>query len=105
MNGRVKNYSHKELWVVETDTGQPVAHRLGPNMQSPLGVDVAGFKTVDGTLIDGHGSWIKVVDFSTARVRYASGKMTAGCWLCWNVEEDEFGPVTYDYSSTWGEPL
>lgn len=107
MAGRVKNYSSKWLWVVETDSGKAVAHKLGPNRQSPAGVDADGFKAVDGTPIDGHASWIKVNNLGTADVEFKDGKMTPGCvWpFCTKVEETEFGPVTYDHALGWGENL
>jgi hypothetical protein len=107
MAGRVKNYSSKTLWVVETDSGKAIAHRLAPNRQSPAGVDADGFKAVDGTPIDGHTSWIKVTDLSTADVEFKNGELDAGCWwpFCRKVEDDEFGVVAYDYGQGWGEQL
>lgn len=103
--GQVKNHSSKTLWVVETDSGRAIAHKLGPNRQSSRSVDADGFKAVDGTLIDGHGSWVKLVDLSTADVADQGSALTRGCILCTNVNDNEFGDVTYDGSSGWGEPL
>lgn len=105
MKGQINNHSSKMLWVVETDSGKAVAHRLDPNKRSPPGVDADGFKAVDGTPVDGHTSWVKVTNISTADVKNEGGGLTRGCVFCWNVQENEFGPVTYDNSPGWGQPL
>ena len=104
-NGQVKNGSSKELWVVETDSGSAVAHKLDSGRQSPEDIDADGFKAVDGTLIDGHDSWIKINNFSTADVTNNDSQLSRGCILCANVEENEFGNVTFDQSSGWGDPI
>ena len=104
MNGRVQNYSNKPLWVVEFESGRPIAHMLGPNMQSPTAVDAVGFRTVDRTPIDGYIGWYRVM-VATAEVRYKAGKLVPGCVFCWKVTEEEFGLVIYDYAEGWGEPL
>ncbi len=61
--GKVRNYSTKELWVLETDTndpkGPPIAHRLLSMQKSPIEFDVDGFRRVDNKPIDGHSSWWK----------------------------------------------
>ena len=105
MSGQVNNHSSKYLWVVETDSGKAVAHKLAPQRRSPPGVDADGFKAVDGTPINGHTSWIKIVNVSTANVKDDGDELTRGCILCWKVDESEFGQVTYDFSEVWGEPL
>lgn len=104
-NGQVRNHSSKELWVVETDTGPAIAHKLAPGRQSKAAVDADGFKAVDGTLVDGHNSWVKIVNFSTADVANQGAQLTRGCFLCSNVGDNEFGNVTYDQSAGWGEPI
>ncbi len=105
MKGKIRNYSLKDLWVVETSTGEAVAHRLRPSWQSPRGLECDGLRAVDGTPIDGHESWIEIIDGSLADVTYHRGALSVDCILCWQVEEDEFGPVRYDYAGGWGEPL
>jgi hypothetical protein len=105
VKGRVINHSLKDLWVVETDSGKAVAHKLRPGWVSPRDVDAKGFKAVDATPVDGHMSWIKLINSSTADVRFKHGELTTDCILCWGVDDDEFGPVTYDYAGGWGEPI
>jgi len=106
-NGKVKNCSSKTLWVVENGAGSyPArAHKLSPGFQSPAELDADGFKAVDGTPISGNASWVKIVNWSTADVSDAGAELAKGCILCYGVEENEFGPVTYDNGSGWGEPL
>lgn len=104
-NGQVKNHSSKELWVVETDSGPAIAHKLLPGRQSPSRIDADGFRAVDGTPIDGHSTWVKIYDYSTADVRDEDDELTRGCILCRNVGEDEFGDVRFDDSPGWGEPV
>ena len=105
MNGQVKNHSNKVLWVVETDSGKAVAHRLAPKRKSPPSVDADGFRAVDGTPVDGHKSWVKIIDWSTADVKSKGGKLTRGCYLCRNVGELEFVTVEYSDAGGWGLPL
>lgn len=103
--GRVKNHSTKTLWVVETETGTAVAHKLASRHQSPQAVDADGFRATDGTAIDGHASWIKLVDLSTADVADRGVELTRGCILCKNVGDNEFGNISYENSDNGGEPL
>ncbi len=104
-NGQVKNGSSRVLWVVETDTGPAIAHKLLPGRKSPSSVDADGFKAVDGTSIDGHTSWVKIRDLSTADVADSGRQLTRGCILCFNVGENEFGQVRFDQADGWGEPM
>ena len=104
--GRINNRSSRTLWVVETDSGPAVAHLLAPGRRSPPGVDADGFKAVDGTAVNGHRSWVKVTDWSTADVRDArNGTLDRGCWLCRDVPESQFGAVDYRVDSGWGRSL
>jgi hypothetical protein len=106
MDGAVINYSSKTLWVVNTDSGQAIAHKLATMRRSPKGCDADGFKAVDGTPVNGHTSWVKVTDISTAGVSDGpNGELTRGCIACYNVDENEFGAVTYMAAEGWGEPL
>lgn len=104
-NGKVKNYSSKELWVVKKDDGPAIAYRLAPGYQSPDTVDADGFRAVDGTPVDGHSSWVKIIDLATAEVRDNGGCLQRGCLLCINVEDNEFGSMSFDHSESWGTPL
>jgi len=53
IKGQVKNYSSKPIWVIENDSGKPVAHLLPPMTKSPNGIDADGFRRVDGKPIQG----------------------------------------------------
>jgi hypothetical protein len=103
-NGQVKNHSSRTLWVVETDSGSAIAHKLAGGRQSVGSVDADGFRAIDGTPVDGHTSWVKLVDLSTADVADQGRELTRGCVLCRNVGDNEFGNVTFDNSTGWGEP-
>ena len=104
-NGKVRNYSSRELWVVKLDAGPAIAYKLAPGRQSPDEVDADGFKAVDGTPVDGHTSWVKIVDVSTADVKDGDGELMRGCLMCMDVEDGEFGEVVYDDASDWGGPI
>jgi hypothetical protein len=52
ITGHVKNFSSKPLWVLETESGRPVARVLSPSFKTPVDVDVDGFKRVDGGAIE-----------------------------------------------------
>lgn len=106
MKGQVKNHSSYELWVVESDTDHcAVAHKLSTGRKSPEYIDADGFRAIDGTPIDGHTSWVKIVDLSTAIVEDGEGALKRGCLLCRNVGEDEFGEVRFDSAEGWGDPI
>ena len=104
-NGQVKNHSSKTLWVVETDTGPAIAHKLAAGWQSTSSVDADGFRAVDGMPIDGHTSWVKLIDLSTADVTDSRGQLARGCILCSSVGDNEFGAVTNNNADGWGEPI
>lgn len=105
LKGQVKNYSARELWLVETDSGTAIAHRLAPGHKSPDSVDADGFRAVDGTPVDGHQSWVKIIDLSTADVKDGDRDLKRGCVLCRNVGDDEFGEVAFDQGADWGDLL
>ena len=97
-NGRVRNHSSRPLWVVGNDRGRPVARRLEPGRETPDGLDADGFRAVDGTPIDGHDAWVKIIDLATADVRDDGAELKRGCFLCKSVGDREFrtGPVRRD---------
>jgi hypothetical protein len=102
--GIVKNDTQRVLWVVDTDTGSGVAHLLAPGRQSPRTLDADGVRSVDQAPIDEHGSWWKARDVSVAVVHEKDGALTLSCIGCSAVLDDEFGPVRYDRTPSWGEP-
>lgn len=103
--GVVKNDTKRVLWVVDTDQGRAVAHLLGPGRQSPPTLDADGVRSEDQVPIDGHGSWWKARDVSVAVVREEDGTLKISCIGCSAVLDGEFGPVRYDRTPDWGEPL
>ncbi|MGF1537105.1 MAG: hypothetical protein ACFB4J_11565 [Elainellaceae cyanobacterium] len=104
-NGQVKNHSSRDLWVVEDDTGSPIAHKLAPNRQSPEGTDADGFRAVDGTPVGGHPSWMKLVDLCTADVHDSGDELSYDALLCTGVDDHTFGDVQFDPSPGWGVPI
>ncbi|MEM0981587.1 MAG: hypothetical protein AAGH78_15105 [Cyanobacteria bacterium P01_H01_bin.58] len=82
-----------------------MAHKLCPGQKSPDYIDADSFRAVDGTPIDGHTSWVKIIDLSTARVEDSDGALKRGCLLCRTVDNDEFGEVRFDLTEHWGEPV
>lgn len=103
--GRIKNESPRPLWVVETDSGRAIAHKLAPGHASPAHVDADGVRSIDGAPIRGHKSWWKVRDVSSGTVRATDGALDIRCLICSEVQDDEFGSVRFDDSNGWGEPL
>jgi hypothetical protein len=105
MAGVVKNRSSITLWVVNTDCREAFAYKLAPGYQSPDYCDADGFKSTDGTTVDGHTSWVKVTSISTADVRDKDGGgLTRGCIACYDVGESEFGRITFS-NETWGDKI
>ena len=103
--GVVRNDTTRVLWVVDTDSGFAVAHLLAPGRQSPRTLDADGVRREDNLPIDDHGSWWKARDISVAVVHEEDGKVTLSCIACSAVLDDEFGPVRFDRTPGWGDPL
>lgn len=106
--GSVQNHSSQALWVVETDSGRAVAHRLAPGWTSPPWIDADGVRSEQGIAeaeSDPHRSWWKVRDVSVALVQDHDATLEISCWFCSKVHDLEFGPVRYDDRPGWGEPL
>jgi hypothetical protein len=108
--GKVINLSNKPLWVVETETGSAIAHKLEAQFQSPDNIDCDGVKTISGELISGHASWWKLRDSCTVKIIEQSGNLMIDCKCklplisCSPVAENEFGNVTFS-STQWGVPI
>src|SRR5262245_23223032 len=74
MKGTITNRSTEVLWVVETDSGPAIAHKLAPGRRSPSSVDADGVRTVSGKKITAHpsdlgtSSWWKITSVETATV-------------------------------------
>lgn len=107
INGQVVNFSSKTLWVLETNTGSSIAHLLLPMTMSPISIDADAFRREDGKLIEGHNSWWKFYDFSTAEV-YDNGRdLKLSLITKVKVSDEEFGgkSIIYDSSKGWGKPI
>lgn len=109
--GQVRNYSSKDLWVVETDSGSAIAHKLSPGRQSPASVDTDGVKSIDGTPIDGHNSWWKIeldggggLIFSDVQNSGSELKLSCG-GFCTKQQDGEFGNVAFDNTDNWGTAI
>lgn len=105
IKGQVKNFSSKPLWVLETESGRPIARVLSPGFKTPVDVDVDGFKRVDGGAIEGHKNWWKFYDFSTAEVFDEGSSLRVSAISKRAVPENHFGdPVLYK-EVKWGTPI
>lgn len=109
-NGKVRNFSSKEIWVVETDTNDPdgpdIAHRLMPRQKSPLKFDIDGFRRVDNNPIDGHLSWWKIFGYTTADIFDDGDLLTIDVLVKVKVKDKKFGDnMTYENSGIWGDPI
>lgn len=80
-----------------------MAHKLAPGRQSPSNIDADGFRAVDGTLIDGHSTWVKILGVSTADVADRDEQLTRGCIVCFDVPENQFGIVVNNADDGWGD--
>ena len=112
LNGVIVNRSTEALWVIETDTGPAIAHKLNSQLRSPSGLDADGVRTVSGKHITNHPSdlgtpgWWKISSIETGIL--TDGTMPnlfimidAGI----RVPDNEFGPVQYDEATGWGEAI
>ena len=103
--GQVVNYSSKGLWVLETDSGTPVAHRLAAHSRSPNTIDADAVRTIDGRPISGHASWWKIVDVARGDILDSTEGPIIRCWPRLKVEDDYFGPYQFNPAEGWGDPL
>ena len=105
IKGHVKNYSSTYLWVLETDRKRAVAHLLAPGKKSPIEVDADAFRRKDGRPIEGHASWWRFYDFSTAEVFGQTNELGVSVITKTAVPDLRFAKVTYDNSKSWGDPI
>ncbi len=105
--GHVKNYSSKALWVLETDTGKPVAHILSPMTKSPPKVDADAFRREDGRPIEGHSSWWKIYDANTDVFDNGKNQLRVSSIARTAVGDDEFakGQKIIYQETDWGVPI
>ena len=107
-NAKVKNHSSHALWVIETTSSQPTAHKLLPGKKSPPDIDADGIKRVDDKPIENHPHWWKIRDFTTADIYNEHGNdnnIKIDVLLKKAVSDDEFGIYVKDHSEEWGEPI
>ncbi len=105
VNGQLKNFSSKELWVLDTDSGKPIARRLQAGCKTPPTTDTDAFKRVDGVTIDGHKSWWKFYDISTVEVYDQGAKLVRiSAIIKTAVKENHFGEPTY-LDKKYGLPI
>lgn len=103
--GQVINHSQRLLLVIETDTGRPIVHQLGPKHKSPINVDADGFKRADGRAIFLHKQWWKIGNISTADIWQIGDDVLIPISLMVPVSDDHFGAYTEDKTPGWGEKL
>jgi hypothetical protein len=109
-NGKVRNYSSRELWVLETDTndpkGPPIAHRLLPQQKTPIKFDIDAFRRLDNKPIDGHSSWWKIFGYTTADISDKGDLIAIDVLARVKANDDRFGgEIVYENSGTWGDPI
>ncbi len=75
-------------------------------MKSPNHMDADAFRRADGKVIDGHKSWWKIYDFSTAEIYDQKDGVRVSSITKTRVNDKEFGdaPIIYD-ESAWGVPI
>ena len=105
IKGKIKNYSSKDLWVLETDTSEkPIARILPPGHKTPPTIDSDAFKRVDGKAVEKHNNWWKFYDFSTVDVFDKGRQIALSVVSKTAVGENHFGKPTYR-DEKWGVPL
>lgn len=103
--GQVVNHSQVSLWVLETDSGPPVVHVLGPRRKSPKSVDADAFRRADGKTILMHKHWWKIVNFTTADIWQIGGDILVPTSFAFPVSDTYFGAYRLDKTPSWGEEL
>lgn len=95
INGQIKNFSSKELWVVETESGKAIARRLPPGFKTPPKIDHDAFKRVDKKPIEVHKNWWKIYDVSTAEIFDQGDAVRVSAIAKTAVNENRFGSPIY----------
>jgi hypothetical protein len=99
--------SLKKIWVLETDSGPPIAHLLKPMTKSPPSLDADAFKREDGEAIDGHRDWWKIYD-SNAEIFDHGKDLRVSVIAKTAVNDKKFAPIgveiKYD-KAEWGVPI
>lgn len=103
--GQILNHSSKELYVLETDSGPPVVHRLGPKRKSPIGVDADGFRRADGESILLHSSWWKIPDDYKADIYQVGDDFLIPVSVMAPVFDKHFGEYEIRQDADWGEKM
>jgi hypothetical protein len=103
--GQIINHSEIPLLVLETDSGQVIAHILGAKRKSPESVDADGFRRADGQSIFLHKSWWKIVNFTTADIWQLGKDMLVPTSLAIPVGDQHFGKIKVGETPGWGESL
>ena len=103
--GQILNHSSKELFVIETDSGPPVVHRLGPKRKSPKNVDADGFRRSDGEPILLHNGWWKVPDFCKADVYQVDENIIIPISIMVPVSDAHFGNYKIKEELGWSEEM
>lgn len=103
--GQILNHSSIPLLVIETDSGQAVAHLLGPKRKTPRHVDADGFRRVDGETIFLHKNWWKIVNFTTADIWQVGNNLLVPTSFAIPVSDHYFGKYKIDETLNWGEEL
>ena len=103
--GQVLNHSSMELYVLETDSGPPVVHRLGPKRKSPVSVDADGFKRADGEKVLLHSGWWKIPDEFKADIYQLGDNVLIPVSIMAPVPDLHFGNYEIRQETDWGEKL
>ena len=103
--GRIYNHTSKDLFVVETDSGPPIVHRLGPHRKSPAAVDADGFRRADGEAILLHKDWSKIPDYVRADIFQVGDDVLIPVSPMVPVPDKHFGNYEIRDEADWGEKM
>jgi hypothetical protein len=103
--GRIYNHTSKELLVLETDSGPPVVHRLGPHRKSPIEVNADGFRRGDGAAILLHKDWWKVPTYCRADIFQVGDDLLIPVSLMIPVSDKHFGNYEIRDEADWVEKM
>lgn len=103
--GRIYNHTSKELLVLETDSGSPVVHRLGPHRKSPAATDADGFRRSDGQTILLHSNWWKIPTHFRADIFQVGDDVLIPVSVMIPVSDKHFGNYELRDEVDWGEKM